>query len=72
MQWMTMEIKDLMNQRRLVKQNEVQYELVNKEIRKQCKEAKDNWLEEKCQEIEQHSLNPKEMYKKVKEIAGKR
>ena len=72
MQWMTMEIKDLMNQRRLVKQNEVQYNLVNKEIRKQCKEAKDKWLEEKCQEIEQHSLNPKEMYKKVKEIAGKR
>ena len=72
--WMTTEIKDLMEQRRLVKNNEVHYNLVDKEINEKCKEAKEGWLEEKCQEVERLNLNPnsKEMFKKIREIAGKR
>ena len=72
--WITAEIKDLVEQRRLVKNNEVQYNLVDKEINKKCKEAKEGWLEEKCQEIERLNLHPnsKEMFKKIREIAGKR
>ena len=35
--WMTTEIKDLMEQRRLVKNNKVQYNLVDKEINKKSK-----------------------------------
>ena len=72
--WVTTEIKDLMEQRRLVKNNEVQYNLVDKEINKKGKEAKEGWLEEKCEEVERLNLNPnsKEMFKKIREIAGKR
>ena len=44
--WMTTEIKDLMEQRMLVKNSKVQYNRVDKEINKKCKEAKEGWLEE--------------------------
>jgi len=43
---MTTEIKDLMEQRRLVKNSKVQYNRVDKEINKKCKEAKEGWLGE--------------------------
>jgi len=71
---MTTEIKDLMEQRRLVKNNEVQFNLVDKEINKKWKEAKEGLLEEKCQEVKRLNLNPnsKEMLKVTPEIAGKR
>lgn len=36
----------------------MQYNLVDKEINKKCKKAKEGWLEEKCQEVERLNLNP--------------
>ena len=46
-----------MEQKRLVKNNVVQYNLVDEEINKKCKKAKEAWLEEKCQEVERLNLN---------------
>jgi len=70
--WMTTEIKELMEQRRLLKRDQEQYNIVNREIQKKCREAKENWLEEMCQKVEHVSLNPKEMFKKINIIAGKK
>ena len=45
---------------------------MQKEIQKQCKCAKEQWLEEKCQEIEEFKdTNIKEMFKKICKIARK-
>ena len=54
--------------------NKIQYntELPTSSLGKKCREAKENWLEEKCREVENLRLNAKEMFQKIKEITGKR
>jgi len=71
-QWITKEIKDLMEQRRLLKGHPVQYDLVHNQIRKKCTEAKELWLENKCKEIENASQDPRTMFRKIKDLCGKR
>jgi len=70
--WMTKDIKELMGKRRLAKNQTTQYNLINKQVQKQCKEAKEKWLEEKCAEVENlRNVSPKEMFQKIKQIVGK-
>ena len=64
---MTEEIKDLFEQRRLVKQDQVQYNLVNKQILRRCAKAKEVWLERECQKVELHVSNPRKMFQKNQE-----
>ena len=70
--WITEEIRHLINQRRLAKQNDVQYSLVNKLVKKKCFDAKEKWLEHQCQEIENLWCNAKQMFQKINQTAGKR
>ncbi|KAL1446457.1 hypothetical protein WDU94_005636 [Cyamophila willieti] len=71
--WMTDEILDMIEERRKFKNKDVtRYKQIHKEIRRKVKEAKETWLNEKCNEIEDlerkhDSLN---MHKKIKEAAG--
>ena len=52
-QWMTNEILNKMQERRRLKHtNKAEYERINKQIAKECKEAKENWLNNQCEEIE--------------------
>ena len=71
--WMTEDILNLMDKRRQAKCNYENYEAIHKEIRNKCDEAKENWIKEKCKEIEllQRST-PKVMYRNIEEIIGKR
>lgn len=70
--WMTDDILKLMEQRRLAKTNVEEYRHLQKEIKKEIKQAKEKWMSEKCAEMEdimaKHDLF--NMHKKVKEISG--
>jgi exonuclease III len=70
--WMTNEILQLMEQRRLKKSNPHEYQLIDKSIKKKCSEAKEKWLNEQCSEIENKlSVNTKFAHQKINEITGK-
>ena len=62
-----------MEQRKNVKNKTTEYNVINKETVDECRQAKENWLNEQCEEIEslekQHKT--KEMYDKVKELTKK-
>ena len=68
--WMNDEILSKMEQRKNVKNKTTEYNVINEEIVDECRQAKENWLNEQCEEIEslekQHKT--KEMYNKVKEL----
>ena len=71
--WMNDVILSKMEQRKNVKNKTTEYNVINKEIVNECRQAKENWLNEQCEEIEslekQHKT--KEMYGKVKELTKK-
>ena len=75
--WMTEEIKDLMKQRKEEKakhgEKSDRYEEINKEIEKKCKEAKEKWFNDICDEIMmlERNHNSKELHRKVKNVTGK-
>lgn len=71
--WITTEILDLMEQRRLAKGDDRKYRTLNKEIKRMCKEAKENWLNEQCEELENNkNKNNKLLHEKIREISGKK
>ena len=46
--------------------------MLNKAVKKKCNEAKEKWINEQCQEIEQNKhLDSKYMHSKIKEVSGK-
>ena len=45
------------------------YRNLNKEVRKKCKKAKDDWLNEQCDETE---VNPRNIHQKIKDIVYKK
>ena len=69
--WMTEEILELMEKRRLAKPNKVRHKEINKEIKRKCDQAKEKWLNEQCEEIETELYKePIAMYKRIQEITG--
>ena len=69
---MTNDILKLMEQRRLKKSSPLEYNSINKQIKKKCSEAKEKWLNEQCSEIENKlNVNTKYAHKKINEIKGK-
>ena len=72
--WMTAPILQKMNQRRLAKGDNDLYNLLHNEIKQACIEAKEAWLNEQCQLIEQldaaHKTNL--MHCQIKEVTGKK
>ena len=67
------EMLSKMIQRKNEKNKITEYNVINKEIVDKCRQAKENWLNEQCEETEslkkQHKT--KEMYDKVKELTKK-
>ena len=59
-----------MEQRKNVKNKTTEYNVINKEIVDECRQAKENWLNEQCEEIEslEKQYKTKEMYDGVKEL----
>ncbi|KAL1447433.1 hypothetical protein WDU94_013960 [Cyamophila willieti] len=72
-EWMTEDILEMMEERRKFKlTNKIEYKRMKKEIRKRCREEKENWLSEKCKDMEtlmmkHDSFN---LHKNVKEFTG--
>ncbi|XP_037784698.1 craniofacial development protein 2-like [Penaeus monodon] len=68
--WMTNEILDRMcSRQQLYNRGSSEYKQASKEIRKKCREVKEIWLNEQCEEIERHKTNePGAMYRKIKEV----
>ena len=74
-QWMTDEILDKMNLRRNLKNSDKEkYYKINKEIEKMCKDAKSEWWDQNCKEIEELDAQnrSKELHRKIKSITGKK
>ena len=69
---MTEGILDIMEERRLVKDDKAKYKSLSKIIIKKCRKAKEQFYEEKCREIELlDKANNPTMYKKIKELNQK-
>ncbi|XP_030752225.1 uncharacterized protein LOC115879469 [Sitophilus oryzae] len=70
--WMTNEIRSLMEDRRIAKveQQQQRYTEINKTIKQQCQQAKENWVIAECQEAERmHALHDSVNFqRKVKQI----
>ena len=71
--WMNDEILKMMDERRKSKQDRDAYDALNKQITTKCNEAKEKWLNEQCDDIEQnHKHDSKSMHARIREISGKR
>ena len=72
--WMTDEILLLMDERRAWKgRNEQEYKNLNRIIHRECKNAKERWLEKRCSEIEDLEKRDQQiMYSKVKDLLGRK
>lgn len=72
--WMTDEILSLMEDRRIAKveQQQQRYTEINKTIKQQCQQAKENWVTAECQEAERmHALHDSvNFHRKLKQITG--
>lgn len=72
-EWMTDEILVLMEERRKLKNIDRQkYKETQKDIKHRCRKAKEEWLKEKCTEIEnlQRLHDSHNMHKEIKEFTG--
>ena len=74
--WMTDEILDKMDQRRKYKRDgdKDRYNELDREIRADCKRAKEEWYKDRCNEIEELERKHKAMalHQKVKELTDRR
>eukprot|EP00794_Sanderia_malayensis_P015552 gene15552-17137_t len=70
--WMKDHILQLMTERKQNKCNESKYREFNKKIKVACKKAKEEWLDERCREIEELDKigRTRQMYDKVKELTS--
>ena len=72
--WITTDILDRMKDRqKITKRESPEYKHIDKEIRKKCREAKEVWINNKCEEIERYkNVDSAAMHKKIKEISGQK
>ena len=72
--WMTDDILNLIENRKQFKNSDKdEYNRLNKQINLACKEAKEKWLVNECEEVEQleKQYKSREMHNKVKELTSK-
>ena len=70
--WMTEEILRMMRRMQAIPQrNSGEYKQLHREIRKKCREAKEEWLKNECAEIEKgKETDTKAMHKRIKDLTG--
>ena len=71
--WMKQEILQKMKERQTISERDSdQYKALDREIRNDCRKAKEEWINEQCQEIEKcQTVDPTFLYKKVKTLTRK-
>ena len=71
--WMTEEILLMMEDRQKLSDRQgSQYRELGKQIKKKCREAKENWLNDQCAEVEEQFGNNHRVYKRINEISGRK
>ena len=72
--WMTEDILRLMDCRRMKKGVDLdEYKNLNRTIHRKCRQARDEWMDERCAEVEDLEKRDQAiMYSKVKEVIGKK
>eukprot|EP00794_Sanderia_malayensis_P018471 gene18471-20322_t len=71
--WMTDEILELIKKRQKISKGSVEYKEADRKIKSKCREAKEAWINEKCEDIERYkNTEPSHMHKQIKELAGKK
>ena len=71
--WISTDILDMMEKRKRAK-NTQSYDEINRQVKRACKIAKENWLEEQCQEIgnlEKQYLT-RQMHEKIRRVTKRR
>ena len=70
--WMTDEILLMMSERRKQKRGSTKYKKLNDKIEKECRVAKEKWLNDKCEEIEELDKRhlTLQLHKKTKNLCG--
>ena len=59
--------------RRMMSQSIDRYKDLNRLVKKMCKERKEEWLRERCQEMEQlERVDSRLMAEKIREITGQK
>ena len=72
-EWMTTEILELMDERRVFKNvNPTEYKRININIQQKIREAKETWMKEQCEELEnlQQKHDNLNLHRKIKELTG--
>ena len=72
--WMTEEILDFMEQRRRMRSQSIdRYKDLDRLVKTMCEERKEEWLRERCQEMEQlERVDLRLMTEKIREITGQK
>ena len=71
--WMTQDILSLMDERIKWKLNTVKYRELDKEIKEKCREQREEWILQTCNEIEDlEKTNSPRVYDKIKELGSKK
>ena len=71
--WMTDEILNIMQERKVAKieSDTTKYKKLNKLIKKECIEAREKWLSEKCKELEEmHRNKSNKIYEGIRELSN--
>ena len=71
--WISTDILDMMEKRKKAK-NTQSYDEINRQVKRACKIAKENWLEEQCQEIEnlENQHLTRQMHEKIRRVTNRR
>ena len=72
--WMTDEILKDMDERKECKdQDEDKYKRIDKQIKRKCNKAKEEWIDKECEELQRlEKKNSRAMHEKVRELSGKK
>ena len=71
--WMTEEILLMMEDRQKLSDRQGSgYRELDKQIKKKCREAKENWLNDQCAEVEKQFGNNHRICKRINEISGRK
>jgi len=71
--WITSEILRMMEERRKCKNNIVEYQRMDKQIKAKCNEEKEMWLTNQCTEIEYNKgRDSKYFHEKIKDVIGRK
>ncbi|GFN78190.1 RNA-directed DNA polymerase from mobile element jockey-like [Plakobranchus ocellatus] len=71
--WINKEIIDLMEERRKSKNVEAKYRDLNRNIKIKCNAAKEEWMNQQCQELEKKlNIDSKFINAKITDVSGKK